>query len=273
MITSPQFRALNREAALATRLVASGVTTLRKANYAQPGIYTEAFFSLSLGLERLGKLVIVVDHCLQHAGSFPTDADMRKMGHDLTKLWAASGVIRTRYATDEPLANTPSEPIVGDLIEFLSQFAKGSRYYNLDFLVGSAAAKHGDPLTLWTNTVAKPILERHQNLKKRQQTVVNANSLGAALQHVIMVRHESTDGTPIRSVADGMIQSSDEQLALRWAQLYSLQIVRFFSFLLGDLSYESYQRRLEIIPHFSDHLAMFCNADRMLKSRKTWLSP
>ena len=46
---SPEWHALGREAELAGEQLALGVTALGRANHAQQGLYTQAFFALSIG--------------------------------------------------------------------------------------------------------------------------------------------------------------------------------------------------------------------------------
>ena len=86
MITDPRFIALNREAELAKRVTCSGLSALRKASPARPGVYYDAFFGISIGLERLAKLVWLVDECIARGGSFPSDRDLRVLGHNILAL-------------------------------------------------------------------------------------------------------------------------------------------------------------------------------------------
>ncbi|MDR0782990.1 MAG: hypothetical protein LBE83_04435 [Propionibacteriaceae bacterium] len=80
---------LSREAALSTRLLESGLTDIRHAYFGLPAAYYEAFFSLSVGLERVAKLVIAVCRYIK-SGSFPADREMRQTyGHDLVLLFSA----------------------------------------------------------------------------------------------------------------------------------------------------------------------------------------
>ena len=50
MTFSAEWRALQREAQLAAEQLAAGVTALGRANHAQTGLYSQAFFGLSVGL-------------------------------------------------------------------------------------------------------------------------------------------------------------------------------------------------------------------------------
>jgi hypothetical protein len=68
----PKWHALGREAALVRHLVGSGASALGKANYAdQMGEYYTAFFGLSIGLERLSKLILVADFAITNDGKMP----------------------------------------------------------------------------------------------------------------------------------------------------------------------------------------------------------
>jgi hypothetical protein len=75
----PRFQALCREAAIAAEQMAAGATLLGKAHSVQSGLYNQAFFSLSIGMERAGKLAFVLDHCFENGGSFPNDDQLQKV--------------------------------------------------------------------------------------------------------------------------------------------------------------------------------------------------
>jgi hypothetical protein len=67
---STQFQALLKEAQFTKEMLGTGATQIRNANYATRGVYFQAFTSLSTGLERLGKLCILLDYFIEH-GKFP----------------------------------------------------------------------------------------------------------------------------------------------------------------------------------------------------------
>jgi hypothetical protein len=72
---SAERRALLREAALVRHLLGSGVTALGRADYATGlGEYYSAFFGLSIGLERLAKLVLVADYAISNHSQMPPQA-------------------------------------------------------------------------------------------------------------------------------------------------------------------------------------------------------
>jgi hypothetical protein len=72
---NPTQLALLREAGIAGNSLSAGLAALRKANYAQVGIYSQAFFNLSTGFERFFKLLYILDRLIE-SRSFPTDKDL-----------------------------------------------------------------------------------------------------------------------------------------------------------------------------------------------------
>src|SRR5438874_12547315 len=85
------FNALNKEAQFTKEMLGSGATQIRNANYASKGVYFQAFTSLSTGLERIGKLCLMLDHYVSHGRQFP-DANYMKdeVGHNLTVIYNLS---------------------------------------------------------------------------------------------------------------------------------------------------------------------------------------
>ena len=100
------WRALADEAGLAAEHLAIGVTALGRANYAQRAYYAQAFFALSVGLERSAKLAIVVDHAVRSGGAFPSSAEMKAYGHKLDTLLECADTIASKMSPDA----TPSDP-------------------------------------------------------------------------------------------------------------------------------------------------------------------
>ena len=77
------WQALSREAALSAEQMGMGVTVLAKANYAHHGHYPQAFFALSIGIERAAKLELLLEHAIQNGGRFPANKQLRDYGHNL----------------------------------------------------------------------------------------------------------------------------------------------------------------------------------------------
>lgn len=178
MTLSLEWRALGREAELSAEQIATGVTVLGRANHAQTGLYSQAFFGLSIGLERLGKLIIIADHATQHSGSFQTDDDLKQIGHDLRRLLPGCEAIGRTIKPDRSYASRPTDPIHQAIETTLSQFATKSRYYNLTYIAGSAG-EQTDPISTWWENVAKRICDRHYSESQWRKTQLKQGLWGS----------------------------------------------------------------------------------------------
>src|SRR5581483_8581050 len=130
------WRPFMREAELTKHLLAAGLGSLVKANHMETGLFSHAFFNLSVGLERLLKLIYIIDHVGQQ-GDVPTDETMRKkFSHDLEKLHAEAMTIKARLAADDHSFKwaQPDPELTLRVIRVLAEFARTARYYNLDYL-------------------------------------------------------------------------------------------------------------------------------------------
>lgn len=143
---SHEFRMLIQEARLTQASLLSGLEFLRKADYDQPGTFYAAFFQLSIGLERLFKLVIILDHKAHNKLQNPSDNQLRALGHELSSAYQRCQGIAAPTSAQVPQWFDP-DTLEGQLLALLAEFAAGSRYYNLDQLAG--AGRHEDPLALW----------------------------------------------------------------------------------------------------------------------------
>src|SRR5229473_491775 len=117
-----RFIALNRETELAKRVMCSGLSALRRATPARAGLYYDAFFGLSIGLERFAKLAWLIDEWIEK-GAFPTNSDLRRKGHNILALLDIAKAIRSKRncppnATPAYSA-LPSDPVTVSAIKFL----------------------------------------------------------------------------------------------------------------------------------------------------------
>ncbi len=88
--------ALLREAGIAGNSISAGLAAIRKANYATPGLYGHAFFSFSVGLERMLKLIYIMSYLIEN-NQYPTDKHLRDLGHNIKVLFDKSKNIQIKY--------------------------------------------------------------------------------------------------------------------------------------------------------------------------------
>ncbi len=268
---SPTFQALAREMALADRTICTGLTSIREADLSKVGTYSEAFFNLSIGLERMGKLIFMLDYCYSNNGTFPTDKDLRNFGHKLSDIIDHAKKVRAKYPTDKNLGNWIENDIEKAIIVCLSEFADGTRYYNLDYITGGKTQQATDPVKLWYESVIKLALAKHYSKKARDKDEARFRVLGNfGWDSVVMVRFTAEDGSPIDKFHDLNLHAHTAKIGNKWAQLYLLRIVRFFAVLLMDLGYKAYELQYDFIPDTGDFFGKFYNEDKYFKTRKAW---
>lgn len=269
MNDSEIFNALCREAMFSKELLGSGVTQIRKANYATQGLYFQSFSNLSIGLERIGKLCLVLDHFIETSGEFPTDVHLKKsIGHYLLKLYEQSqSVILKRGLSIRSLPKLDN-PIHWNILTILSRFAKGDRYSNFDFLVGGD--RQSDPTGDWYVKVDMLIYETDVSETKKQIIKNNAEIAGRFMSGYGMVMHTSEQGTTIDNHEDASRRTGVFEAVAPKRQLYVLQMIRYWVEILFELQYLSMSINHEATPYFSEILGGFGNNYSYFRTRKTW---
>ena len=270
VLLSEYHQAIQCEAQLAGEQIAHGVTVLGRANHAQPGLYVQAFFGLSIGLERMCKLIFVANYTIAHSGHFPTDKDLRKFGHDLSSLLSNCEEIGKGLDPKRDYRDRPSDPIHQGIEEVLSLFATNLRYYNLNHLAG-AAKNQRDPIALWWEKVALPICDKHYSQRQRKRDKAEAAEIERIIGGSSVVLHTSEDGQPIRDVPTFFARSRATRVVQKYGRLYTLQIVRWLSSIILELSYDgAYKKKIEALLGLHEPFVLFFNEDKLLRGRKTW---
>jgi hypothetical protein len=263
-----KFRALAREAALAAEHLAIGATALSRANYAYPAYYYQAFFALSVGIERSAKLALTVDYALRNGGKFPSNATVRRYRHRLDDLLGdVEELARERAALER---HAPSSPIHSGIITTLTDFAANvTRYYNIDLVTeADRIAGVADPVASWYTRVTAPILDAHYSPKKRARDEAQAAAMDILAGEHMLVRFHAETGEAITTVADGMRRSAANDAAKPWERMYVLHFARFIGSVMDALSAAAHGN--EDIPHLPDFYAVYRNDDRSLRQRRSW---
>lgn len=268
------FVTLLHEGTLAAELVCAGVTTLRKASTPRSGLFELALFNLSIGFERMCKLIVLVDHCLANKGSFPSnDVLKNKYGHDLDKLFPSVSRIVVERNIEADYSQPPSSEIHREIISTLSEFAKTTRYYNLDYLTGGKAAHLQSGRAAWVNRVGKLILAKHYSVRKQMGDVIEAQELQASMGDVVSGIRFDEAGEPIDTLEEGLIHGAEGRVIQKFGQFYCLQLIRYLAAVLEKLRQISQREGFQAMPFFGEIFSWFLNDDAMLKSRKTWRIP
>ena len=132
-----RFWLLTYEGCLLEACLKDALAGLRKDTEITEGGFYRRFFNYSTGLERLLKVILILDYYDQNGGEFPSDDKLKAYGHDLIKLHAKCMELLSTYHVTQPPVSVP-DVIDKTLLQFLADFARRSRYYNLDALTNSA---------------------------------------------------------------------------------------------------------------------------------------
>jgi hypothetical protein len=141
---------LQQEGLLAESCLCNGLTSLRNANLGdKKGLFYSAFFGLSIGFERVMKVIVIIDHMANHRLSAPPTNTLRTMGHHLGRLFdEVRKIAATRGITSLQGFNPGSIQV--RILDFLDHFADPEgRYANINKLTGHKKQIMPDPLYRW----------------------------------------------------------------------------------------------------------------------------
>jgi hypothetical protein len=272
-----KFVLLAQEAHLAKNTLLSGFDLLLKANFFQDrdGYFYSAFFSISIGLERLLKLGVVTHYMLSNGYKTPTIKQLKKdFGHDIRALYEDCLGLVPIY---QPLKSGPPAREVDDaaLIDFLTEYSVSSRYFNLNEICEAKFDR--PPLEKWRE-LASCIYEQYTPSQIRQKA-------GMALMYR-MDRQGSRNGFTMNLTADGHPMSVFDCLRRQYVIEKSaplviwrlIEMLRPIHFLLAAMSLKASEYEAAaglksmVIPHYEDFFYFLLAEKSDIKRRKTWLA-
>ncbi len=263
------FDALNKEAQFTCEMLCAGVTQIRNANYARRGIYFQAFTSLSTGLERIGKLCLILDYSIKNNGNYPdNDYLKKKIGHDIETIYQKVLELKQEHRFNFDFQQDLNSDIYQNVLRILSRFGKGDRYSNIDLIVNKRT--YDDPIRIWYKQVDLYFFNNLVSPRKKKMIMDNSQIIGQLMEPFTLVRHRNEDENDILNVEDASYRTGIFEAVGPYRQLYTFHIIRFFVEMLVYLQYKMIKEyRLEI-PYFSEIFRVFYNDDSYVKRRKTW---
>ncbi|AZH30497.1 hypothetical protein [Paenibacillus sp. M-152] len=217
---------LIKEGYLASTSIGYGLTSLRKAGVHKKGEYYQSFFQLSIGIERMMKLIIIQNH-RGKCNSFPDNKTMKSFSHNLMGLY--NSVIE--FAINEDILIVDDLSI--EILKFLSEFAISDRYYNLDYLTGRKSSI--DPLIQWSNIqdkLEKRYLINNQRVNKQQDILLNILNE----KSYTIIYNEKNE--LINNAKEFMQESIKDEKIQGYAVYHILEVIRVLATILEDLEYE-----------------------------------
>lgn len=269
----PEWNAIGREAALARHLVGSGITALGRANYADKiGEYYTAFFGLSVGLERLAKLIQVADYAISHDGQLPEEGFVRKFGHKLVALTDATDSVTQKYKLklDYP---RPAMAISEKIIECLDAFADAGRGRYANFVaLGDPNLSAEEPIRKWWGEVAEFILREHYYGKRAQERIeARAKVVDTLMSPFTMALYVNETGSAMQDVLSSSIRTGQTDIVQRYGRYYALTMVRWLAEVFSELSRTAcYTYNVGAFFGVWEYFQTYTVSDEFLKTRKIW---
>nr|WP_319509621.1 hypothetical protein [uncultured Draconibacterium sp.] len=246
---------LLKETGLAATSIEQGLNALRKANFSNKKLYYQAFFLLSIGIERILKLIVIVNN-LVTKDRFPENNELKNYGHDIIDLFKK---VTKEIRPNEDFLN--QDEIYLPILNFLSDFAKGSRYYNLDTLSGKNGRK--DPLHEW-NKIQIYIKGKHCKVKLSAFEIHIIESL----EKKAIIHFHSESDTPIITGTEYFVESKVANQVQGFSVLYFYKII---DYLITILVKRSSEKRM--LPEYQEFFRLFNNrsmTDADIKKKKDW---
>lgn len=267
----PVWHLLGQEGYLAQSCLCTGLTALRNANLGnKTGLFYSAFFELSIGFERMMKLIYVLDYLAQHQCNAPDEKTLRSYGHKLKKLWGFSQKTAAKHGIDA-LDTLDADPIMVKLITFLANFAHADgRYANLNQL--AAPNNRTNPLAAWAE-IASTLFETHATHKEKLTADLCGSSAEAAFGNAAM--NEISDLTMASlSVGDLHRRAFEIDTASRYAVWNFVRLIEGLRAVLKVVSLEAIDAAQKLDPEqsfpFMDEFFYFAWSDRSVLKKKRW---
>jgi hypothetical protein len=228
--------------------------------------YAEAFFPLSIGFERAGKVILHVDRKLT-SGDFVSRKEMKSLSHDLISLFDAVEQVQHRRYPGDVRFGRPVDSIHASIVEILGGFATTGRYFHLDYLCG-VQAPGGDAAAQWWDLVASEVSRRHYKAAKKARDRERARFLDSVFDGSALVRDSIVNAQEIDTVEKAAVANLENDAVVPWCRMYTLQIARWLARILVELGYDGV--RDVDVPYFADFFHLLNQDDSVLRSRKTW---
>lgn len=219
------------------QLLGIGLTCLRKANFANRGLYFQALSGISLGLERLMKLCLMLDDYNKN-GEYTSRKELKDYGHNLSKLF---NLVSKRVDFPSGL-----NEIHLRAIELLADFAKSSRYSNIDFITNN---NDNDPMKSWYNEIDKEIYEKVLT-KRQRDTIDNKCKLyrvfGDTLPCIVAGFYDE-NRNPINSMGELNYLLIRSEMLAGYRVLLVIDIIEFFYKILDSMTFQAKDNHFHLL--------------------------
>jgi hypothetical protein len=272
--TLPEWNALHRESSLVSQLIGAGTTALGRANYAEGfGEYYTAFFGLSIGIERLAKLILIADFVLENAGALPDQSVVRKYGHKLEMLLKKVDEVATKHDLARR-CRKPTDQISCNAMKCLDAFADASkgRYANFEAIGNPHFNAAEEPVNKWWSEVVEPILTKHYRGTSREAGVKGrAATIEALVGDISFVQFSTELGGQMKDIATSSERTGQTKFAQKYGRFYTLKVVRWLSIVFTEMTQaKGHEHGFEALFGHYEFFKSYRLDDEILLTRKNW---
>ncbi len=254
---------LLREASMASMSIGIGLTHIRKCDFVQPGFFYSGFYSYTTGIERLMKLIVICNYRVQNSDRFPNNKQLKAFGHNLTDLFQYSLKIQKELDLSIDAKRFYDDPLYEKIIEFLSDFATQSRYYNLDILTGGNQNTL-EPYHRWNTEISSTIIQRHY--RKNNDVFKAKMDIAEKVDVDTFTLMHDEDGNEIKDLKTFFATGDSIPTKQRYSMFYLYEISRFLNEILRDLHYKG-----NLYPILPEFFAIFRNDNKTdVLNKKSW---
>lgn len=266
-IFPPSFLLLQQEGYLISSCLSIGLTELRTANVQNKGAFYSSLLNLSVGFERLLKAIIIIDHMLHNNLSVPTKKQLQAYGHNISELYDTCEKIATGRNTSLP-SRMQLNKINQELLVLLSDFARTTRYHNLDAL--SSSHNGTDPLAHWGEIIFA-ILNQDVTQNQKQKIFAQANIVASAIDDMSTTLMHGLDKQPL-SILEVFSLPGLHQQAVKYAVLRLVNILTPLRDLISLVSHEAYNLGLSVppFPQMQQFLSWLWDDRQYVLRKKKW---
>lgn len=263
------FNLINSECQFAVELIDYGITQIRKADLQRKGLYYQAFTNLSVGLERVLKLIIIFDNFLK-TGALHTQNQLKQMGHNLSDLYKKCVIIGEEYRVQKEFSE-PDE-VYENLIKILSDFANtgnDNRYFNLNYISEVNAPGFElpkDATFKWYEQIDGYIYDHKISDKKKMKFENENRVFGQMLNGGASINFSSETNAEIDNGVDFCFNKNRQILCQPYRVLFVAHIVRYLSNILNETAYKLQTSGVQDIPYVNEYFRVYrCEDSFLLK--------
>lgn len=270
MTFSPTFILLQQEAYLAKGALSIGLTALRNAQFPDKASFYSGFFNTSIAFERVMKLAVITDYMLDNSFKAPTVLELKEYGHDLETLHRSCVLIGQKLELPS-VWSLPDGSVELEILQFLSEFARKSRYYNLDAL-SLVPSSYSEPLDRWDNILYRIFCSDVPHSKKQKRMSEAAIMYDFLSDHIHAVQH-GMDGTLLK-LSEVFELPVKHELAVPYLMVRVFNILTPLLDLVGKLGHKGfYGSPRDTGPHcpvLSEFFEDFGGSASRIRNKKRW---